>query len=239
MFKWLKQKGATLVEYAVILGFIVIVGVAFMDNGMQKSITDIIAKVDAVFGIASKNNSLMGETFLNYVDELNSYEMNFKTKDGTIVQWGNNMQGMVYYSELFNATDGKYREYSLDEVLAKINTTKYASLFETENDFPENAVVFSDSNAPAGTRPDVFVAWTGATPKEGDKVKVVVAKLDFTTTTERGKEVLANKDVEYYVVESTYKDGSFTKDIIDSNKYKDLTKSNSISKDQVLKEYNK
>lgn len=239
MSRRLKQKGATIVEYALILAFIVIAGVAFMNNGIQKPITDIIAKVDSIFGTASQNNNPTGETFLKYVDELNSYEINIKAKDGTFIQWGNALQGMVYYSDMFNTTDGNYREFSLDEVLAKANTTNFASFFETENNFPDNAVVFSDSNAPAGTRPNVFVAWTGETPKEGDKVKVVVAKLDFTTTTERGKEVLANKDIEYHVVESTYKNGSFAKDIIDSNKYKDLTKSNSISKDQVLKEYNK
>lgn len=226
-----------MVEYAILLAFIVVVSLVFINNNnISGSINTIIAKTASLFGAETGNKQPAGQKFIDFADQLDKDAIIMKI-NGQQVEVASTSQFLVYYaSSIFKNLNGEYKEMSIDEYYASLANPGILEEYKT---YPENTVLFSDGKKTSTSSPDVYMAWTNGTPSEGETVKVMVAKIDGTKTQMSGKDVYTNKALQYYVVESTYKNGSFTKDIVDSGKLSALNNENALNAEAAFKEFNK
>ena len=82
MFHALRQKGALFVEYALILAFVVIVGVTFIGkNGMADSISNIFIAAETLLETASGDNSKIGDESSSYSKLIAGFLDGLTTRD--------------------------------------------------------------------------------------------------------------------------------------------------------------
>lgn len=232
----IRIKGALFIEYAILLAFITISGLVLTNSsGISGSITNIFKKAANITDTAAAKK--MNTEFTDFIDKIAGDGLFIKI-NGNLEDYSSMLQGVVYNSGAFSNLNGQYKEISMDDFSNSLDE-RWTKNFKEYKSYPENSVIFSDGKAAGKSDPNVYLAWTEGRPNEGETVKVMIAKVDGAKTTVSGKEVYANQDTKYYVVESTVKNGSFTKDIVDSGKIANLKPENGMSSEQALKEFYK
>lgn len=232
----IRAKGALFIEYAILLAFITISGLVLANSsGISGSITNIFKKAANITDTSAAKK--LNTEFTDFIDKIAGDGLFIKI-NGNLEDYSSMLQGVVYNSGAFSNLNGQYKEMSMDDFSNSLDD-RWTKNFKEYKSYPENTVIFSDGKAAGKSDPNVYLAWTEGRPNEGETVKVMIAKVDGAKTTVSGKEVYANQDTKYYVVESTVKNGSFTKDIVDSGKIANLKPENGMSSEQALKEFYK
>lgn len=235
------HKGAMFIEYALILAFIVVCGLFFVKSDVfSDSIGSIFGDASTTVGIASGNKKEQNPIFPNFIDSCDTRDMTItKTINGKKVpQWiSSPLQGVMYNTDLFTNLNDQYKEMSMEDVLTV--GKKFEALMPDRMPIPDNAACFSDGKATSSGNPNVYIAWTDGTPKEGESVKVMMAKIDGSYTIKNGVTTYTNNNIDYYVVDSTYTGGSFTRNIVDSGKLEEIKNSSGMTSNEALKIYYK